>query len=294
MECFNRKESYGTKRLNAKNLEYYPDVFADIINALLYEGKPVIIPETLRPAPTETFYPDEEASLHNQFHDVSQYAMQDNKVKIQYTLENETKTSSKMVLRKAGYEGAVYRGQYKKTLQEIYPVISLVLHWGKHNWKSAKTLWELFQKQNLSDITMNCIDNLQLRVYDMRFLTKEVRQRFTSDMRIVVDYLAEGAQYKPTNQPILHVEAFLLMMRALSNDFRYEWMIQELKSTPKEKGDITMCGLLDKYEARGETKGAERVNKLISLLLKQSRLDDIEKAVNNREYQQMLFEQYGI
>lgn len=55
-----------------------------------------------------------------------------------------------------------------------------------------------------------------------------------------------------------------------------------------------MCGLLDKYEAKGEQKGTERVNHLISLLLKQSRWEDIEKAVSNREYQQMLFKQYGI
>ena len=51
-----------------------------------------------------------------------------------------------------------------------------------------------------------------------------------------------------------------------------------------------MCGLLDKYEAKGE----ERVNRLISLLLKQSRWKDIEKAVTNKEYQQSLFKQYGL
>ena len=47
----------GQKDLTQKNLEYYPDVFADILNALLYEGKQVVQPDKLQPAPTETIYP---------------------------------------------------------------------------------------------------------------------------------------------------------------------------------------------------------------------------------------------
>lgn len=284
----------GQKDLTQKNLEQYSDVFADIINALLYSGQQIVDSETLSPAPTETFYSGTNKNLRNQFHDVSQYVMDNNRVKIQYTLENETKTDSKMILRKSGYEGAVYRGQYEEKCQEIYPVISLVLHWGKHKWKVAKTIRDFFRKHNLPDTTMNYIDNLILRVYDMRFLTREVRERFRSDMRIIVDYLAEGDNYQPTNQPILHVEAFLLMMKALTGDFRYEWLLNELEKKPKEKGEVTMCGLLDKYEARGIARGEQKVNQLISLLLKQSRWEDIEKAVNNKDYQQMLFKQYGI
>jgi len=101
----------GQKDLTQKNLEQYPDVFADIINSLLYEGKQIILPATLQPAPTETVYPGDNTDLHNQFQDVSQYVMKNNIIKIQYTLENESKTDRKMLLRQAGYEGAVYRRQ---------------------------------------------------------------------------------------------------------------------------------------------------------------------------------------
>ena len=50
----------GQKDLTQKNLEQYPDVFADIINALLYNGKQMILSTSLQPAPTETFYPGSE------------------------------------------------------------------------------------------------------------------------------------------------------------------------------------------------------------------------------------------
>lgn len=280
----------GQKDLAQKDLESYPDVFADTINSLLYEGKQVLLPQDLQPAPTETLYHGTEAFLRNQFHDVSQYVVQDGRIKAQYTLENESNASGKMILRRAGYEGAVYRNQYEKQTRDIFPIISSVLHWGKKRWKSPNNLKDLLKKQNLPESTMNLINNIQLRVYNMRFLSREVRERFTSDMRIVVDYLAEEDKYIPTNQPILHVEAFLRMMTELSDDFRYEEIIANPANRPSEKGEITMCKLLDKYEAKGE----QRVNQLVSLLLKQSRIDDIAKAVSNREYQQKLFREYGI
>ena len=280
----------GQKDLTQKNLEQYPDVFADIINALLYKGRQIILPASLQPAPTETFYPGADTDLHNQFQDVSQYVMKNGRIKIQYTLENESRTDSKMILRQAGYEGAVYRRQYENRVQEIYPVATLILHWGNHKWRSAQSLYDLFHKHGLSSIFIQCINNVRLRVYDMRFLTREIRHRFRSDMRIIVDYLAYGEQYQPTNQPIIHVEAFLRMMNALTGDYRYEWLLQNFENDSEEREGITMCGLLDKYEAKGE----ERVNRLISLLLKQSRWEDIEKAINNKEYQQSLFREYGL
>lgn len=96
----------GQKDLTQKNLEYYPDVFADIVNALLYEGKAVLAGADLQPAPTETLYAGQKETLRNQFHDVSKYEMKNGRIKVQYTLENESCCNKKMILRKAGYEGA--------------------------------------------------------------------------------------------------------------------------------------------------------------------------------------------
>ena len=112
----------GQKDLTQKNLECYPDVFADIINALLYEGQLIVRPENLRSAPTETLYAGVGRELRNQFHDVSKYEMemQSGRIRMQYTLENETGCNPGMVLRKAGYEGAVYREQYDKKIKEAY------------------------------------------------------------------------------------------------------------------------------------------------------------------------------
>ena len=49
--------------------------------------------------------------------------------------------------------------------------------------KVAKTTWKY-------------VDNMQLHVWEMRYLPQEVREHFQSDMRIVLDYLAEGNGYR--------------------------------------------------------------------------------------------------
>lgn len=280
----------GQKDLTQKDLESYPDVFADTINSLLYEGKQVLLPQDLQPAPTETLYHGTGNFLRNQFHDVSQYVVQDGRVKAQYTLENESNASGKMILRRAGYEGAVYRNQYEKQTKDIFPIISSVLHWGKRRWEAPNNLKDLLKKQNLPESTMNLIDNIQLRVYNMRFLSREVRERFTSDMRIVVDYLAEEDKYIPTNQPILHVEAFLRMMTELSDDFRYEEIIANLANRPTEKGEITMCKLLDKYEAKGEALFAS----LMECLFRDNRMSDAKLVLTDTNLRKKLYLEYGL
>ena len=59
----------GQKDLTEKSLEMYPDVFADVVNALIYHGRQVLQVKDLQAAPTETLYPSGEERLRNQFHD---------------------------------------------------------------------------------------------------------------------------------------------------------------------------------------------------------------------------------
>lgn len=249
----------GQKDLTQKNLEYYPDVFADIMNALLYEGKQVVQPAELQPAPTETIYHSKKGNLRNQFHDVSKYEMREGIIRLQYTIENETNSNNKLVFRKVGYAGAVYREQYDRKNKKMYPFISLVLYWGKRKNSIRKSIHSLFSAE-LPEETMRYIDDAKLYIYDMRNLPKDARQRFHSDMRIIVDYLAEGGEYRPTNQVIVHIEEFLLLMQALTGDNRYEQILPQLEKKEKQ-GGITMCELLNKYENRGIQKGIKKGEK---------------------------------
>lgn len=240
----------GQKDLAQKHLVSYPDVFADIINALLYGGREVVRAETLLPAPTESVYSTDGRVLRNQFQDVSMYVRQNGHTQTQYLLENQTKTERKHVLRKSGYAGAIYRKQYEG--KDVYPVVGVVLYWGKGRWSSPVGLKALFKRNPHMKEVDRYVDDVQLHVFEMAHLSAEIRSRFHSDMRIVVDYLAEGRHYRPTDQKVQHVEAFLHLLRALTGDARYEEIIPELSG---EKEAVGMCELLDKYENRGREKG---------------------------------------
>ena len=242
----------GQKDLSQKHLESYPDVFADVVNALLYEGRQMVKENELVPAPTESFYRTDGKRLRNQFQDVSQYVLQNGKIQMQYLLENQTKIERRHVLRKAGYTGAAYRRQYDN--RELYPVAQLVLYWGRKRWKSPNSLKGLLRKNPFVRETDEYIDEMKLHVYEMAHLPKEVRQRFHSDLRVVVDYLAEGKDYRPGRRRIVHVEAFLCLLGALTGDARYEELIPEFQG----REDVGVCELLDKYENRGMKKGLKK------------------------------------
>lgn len=250
----------GTKRFDAKNLEFYPDVFADIINALLYKGEPVVKSEELMAAPTENLYLGKEGDIRNLYQDISKYVVENGKIKAQYSVENEIQAKKKMVLRKAGYEGAVYR--------------------------------QLFDGK-VPEKIKRYIDDIRLHVFNMRKLPKEVRELFHSDMRIVVDYLAEGAEYTPSKKKIVHLEELLLLLSKISDDDRYKKLIQ-LVTQSGQKGGMSMCELLDKYEKRGREKGEEKLACLVDKLFNAGRVKDLQEIVKNIEYREQLYREYGI
>lgn len=284
----------GQKDLSQKHLESYPDVFADIVNALLYQGKRVVLAEELQNAPTETIYESKTRKLRNQFHDISKYVVRENVICAQYTLENETAVKRKTILRKAGYGGAIYREQYDGKSKEVFPVIGLVLYWGKRKWNAPDSLYELLSESVLLQGSKEYIDNIKLHVYEMAHLPKNTRKLFTSDMRIIVDYLAEGKNYVPTKQKICHLEAVALLLQALTGDERYKEILPDMQQIEKEKGAVSMCELLDKYENRGIEKGMERVNILIRTLIGDGRSGEIQRVVTDKEYQGQLLAKYGL
>lgn len=243
----------GQKDLAAKQFESSPEVFADIINAFIFEGEQVVTPKDLQAAPTESLYPATNGGLHNQYSDISKYEIRDGRIVMQYTLENQSSPDYKILLRKAGYEGAIYRQQYDG--KDTYPAITLVLYWGDTAWNTSSDLYEFFRRKKIHHMAGKYIDHICLHMYSMRCLPQEVRQKFKSDMRVVVDYLAEGKQYEPTSQEITDVHGTLRMLHALTGETDFIENIERLQESQKRGGRVTMCEVVDKFVQRGREQG---------------------------------------
>lgn len=53
-------------------------------------------------------------------------------------IANQTTMDTKIVLRKAGYTGAGYREQYEGKATGTYPIIEMILYWGKEHWEKER------------------------------------------------------------------------------------------------------------------------------------------------------------
>ncbi len=74
-------------------------------------------------------------------------------------------------------------------------------------------------------------------------------------MRIVVDYLAEGNNYR-SDRKIVHKEALINMLRSLSGDFDFEEtkiFMQEMNI--REGDELMTCELFDQYIRKGRAEG---------------------------------------
>lgn len=101
----------GQKDKVEKLLEDYPDVFADIINVLVYNGKQVIQPQELSETKVKSQYKAADDTLHEQERDILKVWKKGENYKIIFGIENQTNTDTTMSFRVMGYDGASYRSQ---------------------------------------------------------------------------------------------------------------------------------------------------------------------------------------
>ena len=160
------------KDIEKKSLEELNDVFADIVDVLLFQGRRVIAEEELTDALPRSNY-TAQGKKREQERDVAKFWKKHELRIALLGLENQEKEDPDMPLRVIGYDGAAYRDQIrrKEKTKERYPVITLVLHFGtKHPWSGAKSLHEYF---DLSEELRPYVSDYRMNVFDIAFLTDE-------------------------------------------------------------------------------------------------------------------------
>ena len=244
------------KDITQKVLEKYNDVFADILNVLLFNGRDVVEESTLTDAlPMSMLKID--GRVRSQERDIAKY-WRKSKINVAlFGLENQTTPNKLMPLRVLGYDGAEYVKQSRKENidKANYPVITLVLYLGyEKEWKYPKTLFEVL---DIDEDIKPYVNDFKINLFEIAYLDKEKINLFKSDFRILADYLYQmriNRDYIADETTIEHVEELLTLMSAMTGDNRFEETINDLKG--KEK--INMCEVLDRVEARGIEKGIEQ------------------------------------
>ena len=227
----------GQKDITQKNFEAYNDVFSDIVNGTLFDGKEVIKPEALVDATAKSQYKADDNVIHEQERDVAKY-WTDKNCYIRLALlgvENQLAIDMDMPLRVIGYDGSSYRdemnqdeividevtGKKHKIRHERYPVVTIVLYFGKVPWKKPLRLYDVLK---ISDELKPFVNDYKINLIDVPRLTGEQVEKFTSDFQIIADYfvqLSKNKDYVPKEKNIKHADSFLKLMSVLTQDNKY-------------------------------------------------------------------------
>ena len=248
----------GQKDITEKLLEDYNDVFADIVNVLLFRGNRIVKEESLKETKVKSQYKAEAGKLHEQERDVAKYWQDGNALVAICGLENQTVEEKYMPLRVFSYDGASYRRQLLpgNNKNPIVPVVSLVLHFGMKEWSSPHNL------KGVIDIPKELeqyVNDYKANIFNIAFLDDETVQMFQSDFRIVADFFVQkrkNKDYVPDEHKIKHVDEMLKLLQVLTGDDRYNVKFSETE----KKEDIKMCDVMEKAVNKG--KEEERINSI--------------------------------
>lgn len=290
-----------------KILEEHPDVFADIINGLIYNGKDIVKPENLVDGPTAAMYKAAEGNINQKDRDVSK---SDVKKGIEYAIygaENQTSINRIMPVRIMGYDYASYdrsinklKAQNRKEKREanyaeeihpgqkVCPVVTLVLYFGSKRWDGPKTLHDML---DIPEALKPYVPNYSINLIEVAFLPDITIECFKSDFRLVAEFfkakrLGKLKEWDYNKKKIIHMAELMEFFATFTNNKRFE-EIKEAMVERAKKGEVTMyepLGLVSEEElAEAEEKGKaegryQDVEKLISKmgLSKEEAMDTLE------------------
>ncbi len=279
----NNKTGIKTKKSRPdqveKLLEEWNDVFADIINTLVYNGERNVKEEYLADGPTASRFKAADGQYHEKNRDICKEDIRNGVHYAVWGMENQTDVDRLMVVRGMGYDYASYdrnakllqaenrlsgnEAKYTEGLpkgQLLWPVVTLVLYFGMTEWDGPTTLWEL---AGVPDELKRYVPNYHINLVQVAFLEENDIQKFSSDFQIIARFFR--AKRLGNEQEIMyndqrawiHVSELMEFFYTFTGDKRYRQYKAFLVGESK-KGEVKMCTLLDAFEKEGLEKGLKK------------------------------------
>ena len=222
------------KDISQKILEDKPDVFADIVNGLCFNGKEVIKPDELQDITSLTAYDDKKKYRYTQ-RDITKLWKKGIFNIACLGIENQIAKDNTMPLRVIAYDGAQYKIQANDKVSNYYPVVTLVLYFGKAKWKKPLSLFDLFDvPPELKPFT----NDYKMNLFDISHMSSKEVSVFKSDFWHIADYFSqidETNSYIPSKTRLTHPEETFKLMSFLTGNEKLQ-----LLSSEEEGGPNTM------------------------------------------------------
>lgn len=307
--------------------------FADLYNAEVFHGKQILKPEQLTPLPIEsgiviTDRNGKKRTIQRR-RDIAMMASLGACFVIT-DCEAQSKIHYAMPVRQFTYDALDYteqltvlQNEHKKrgdlsesseflsgitTEDKLIPILNLVVYCGKEPWNGPKSLLDMF---DLSGISKNApeiytaLPNYQIHVVDIRNI--EDLELYQTGLQQVFGMLkynnnkSDFHNYILSNRDAINLlddDALTAAIGLLGENRR----LMKLLSTPERKEKGTMCQAIDELiedgrlegKIEGSLEGELRMANLISILLKENRLDLLAQITSNETLRKRLFQEYNL
>ena len=178
---------------------FTPDIFADAINAILYDGKSVVTPERMRTIDIETQRVEDEngnVTADTRLRDSAKVVEVDDAIYCLFAIEHQSVEDYTMPLRIMEYDVREYLRQVKsnKGVQiQIKPIITIVMYWKADKWNQPVSVKDMFDKNTVRWLEYNglggYIQDYRIHLFEPGTVKEEDLEKFKTELKDVIAYV---------------------------------------------------------------------------------------------------------
>ena len=244
---------------------FTPDIFADAINAILYDGKSVVTPERMRTIDIETQRVEDEngnVTADTRLRDSAKVVEVDDAIYCLFAIEHQSVEDYTMPLRIMEYDVREYLRQVKsnKGVQiQIKPIITIVMYWKADKWNQPVSVKDMFDKNTVRWLEDNglggYIQDYRMHLFEPGTIKEEDLEKFKTELKDVIAYVKYSKStealkdYNEKYKPDL-TKSTVTLINELTNS-KYVFI--------EGKERLDMCeafeGLIEEGRAKGKAEG---------------------------------------
>lgn len=245
-------------------------VFADAFNYLMYDGKQVIDPDSLKPMDTTAlalpYGNDKKTKSIQKYRDVFKRVCamtDDNRVYLILGIENQSHIHYAMPVRNMLYDAIQYENQIKAIADKhrknneqsdtndeylsgfnkddkLIPVITLTIYFGASKWDAPKDLHSML---DADEETLKFVDNYHLHLITPESIGENDFSKFHSELKYLLKYIKHSSDKKALDEEVHGDTAYTNLSHETANAINI-LTGSKLKLEDNGKGALTCARLL--------------------------------------------------
>ena len=300
------------KDIASKKLLEHNEIFADVSNAILFNGQKFIQPEDLVDIQSLSGYMNiNDAKLHYQDRDLAKLWKKAGCIISFIGFENQTAPYSDIIFKVLGYDGAAYKSQEQERniarknggiVPARYPVITIVLYYGKEPWTSPTTLYKTLG-DSLYEELRPFVSDYKINVVSLRDV--DIASKMSSDFGVVANEIRNRELNKQTiyKGNILYPDDLILLLRSLFSLELHDIDDSDLYATVTSEEGVSLMSYKEEGRVEGRVEG--RIETVMDLILQGSLTaadgakflglseNELAKKLHDREFSSKKFSSIG-